>query len=441
MALKRNNTTRNGGGGRQNVVVELASVHTEGGNDPNFEKDYAIGYLLHDAFGKKAEYDDDGNPVTEIRFQVKKPDNYDPKKPAASIAKLNQDRGLWKKVVAGNHLIIENAYLDSRSDTVMARWLTPGSRDPFAGNEVCRINDSAKRAPSGNAFLTTVYKEKFQDNPDGGRSSYQYRISLDQESAKPVSSLEDFKAKVTQMFYDMSNEGVASRFAESGREFYQNNGDGRGHPRVYLRGVDVRDESGLYTDSVMVRLLWDNENKKSLSVEESIDAFLNDERNAELVGALSETHDENTYLEVIPAQVYKTGRDSLPSMKDRGGDDSARFPCPVLDAFGKETRDNDGRVSIGSGFAPGIVTLGRKDGGPWFAKSTFRTEMYGPISPLAEIITPELPAHFRDLFEQRAAARNEIMKNKNKPAPAKEEPAPDEAEEGLEFGAEPAPGM
>ncbi|MTH96199.1 hypothetical protein [Roseibium sp. RKSG952] len=451
MALRRNNTKRSGGGGRQNAVVELASIHTENGSDPNYEKDYAIGYLLHDAFGKTAEYDDQGNPVTEIRFQMKKPDHFDPKKPPASIAKLGQNKGLWKKVEVGSHLIIENAYLESRSDTVMAKWLISGSRDPYSGAEVCRVNDSAKRRPSGKAFLTTVYPETYYDRDNGSRVHAQYRVALDQENAKRVSSLDDFKAKVTQMFHDMSNEGVASRFPENGREFYQNNGDGRGTPHVYLRGIEMDDASGFYSDSARVSLIWDREKKSFQSVEESIDAFLKDKNNAAIVESLSDTHEENTYLEVIPAQVYKTGESSLPSMKKSGGDESVRFPCPVLDEFGKETRYEDGNLRVVRGFAPGFITLGRVNGdpeAPWFAKSTFRTEIYGPISPLEEVITPELPGHFRDLLEKRAAARSEIMKNKNKnkPAPTRDEPAIDEPAidetdpgEGLEFGAEMAP--
>lgn len=432
----------NGGFGSQNAVIELDSVQAQDkkGN-PNWEGDYAVGLLLHDAFGLKAEFDVDGNPTTEIRFKIRKPENINPDNPPPSIARLNVNDGLWRKCPEGSHLVLERAYMDERSNTVMAGWLTAAAREPYAGEGTVRINDTAAEVRSSTPFMVSVGHEGSRDMPDGEKKAYQRRMALYQENAVGFNGVDEFKAKAVELLTAMGDEAYAGRDAE-GDDFYKTNGDGRGTPFLILRGAEKFEEDGkegLTTAVGFVNVGWLKDGQRLQTPQEAVDAFVGNEKNAQLLDALANPEDgAGTYFDLIPAQEYITGRKSLPSQK-KGKDDARMFDSPILDEFGEPARDDEGNLRMGRGYAPGIMMLGRQDADArWFCKGTFRTHPYGPISPLGEIVTPGLPADLKDAFESRAQKRIDARKAK-KPAPVADEPEVPAADptEDMEFGAKP----
>lgn len=398
------------GGGSENVAVMIAEIHLADKTKKtiNVAEDYATAYLLEDAFGLKAEFkerdpnlseEEDheaGTPLTAVKIKMRAR-NLKGEHTPMEIWDLQVGKRKGAALPMGEYptVILENAWLDSRTNTVLVGWLTVAQRG---------YNETTTRALPG--VLTTVEKETYITTDGGERNYRQNRYVAMPSEARTFDGIESFTASAID-FLQPNPEAAA------------------GQPIATIRIVDndsVVDPSRA-TDIAVTTIYpaWDKEARTYASPEASVQAWLSNPKNADWVSYIEQSGSTPGYtFELIPGYRYNTGRDSLPSKRGKGMDDADSFRIPVEDRENGNSpiaKPNGDGFLMTSGYAQGTVMVRSKEtdaGIEWYATKTFRKSRFGAIYMRDELVTPNLPADVAASFEAAAVARGEqARKNLN----------------------------
>lgn len=382
------------GGGSESVAVQIAEVHLadQSKRTANPAEDYAIAYILEDAFGKKAEFDEKNSALTAIKLKMRPRPHLTGEYQPMEIFDLQVGKRKGSSAPMGEWptVILERAYLDNRTDTVMANWLHVVSRSNL---------DTLNRCISG---MVSVDAERY-NMKDNVREYYQDRHAAHPERAATFDDMDSFKA-------------AAADFLTRKTEY----GDGK--PMVMIRIVNNASfEAGKVPEIANKIIFATTHEEGGIRVpdagEDIVDRWVADEANAEWVSFINQAKSETDYtFELIPIYRYSTGKESLPSKKGKGRDDADDF------AVTKEDRDNgyapirknNGEPAVTSGFAAGSMIAKRQndtDAG-WYSIKTLRKTGFGPIFMRDELVTPNIPANVKAEFERLAKARGDALRNK-----------------------------
>ena len=394
----------------ENVAIQLTHINLNDPTNPNFKTDTATGLLLHNACGILAEFDNNGNPKTEIQFRIREPKSIKPGKFFPSIAKLTQQHDKWLPVPTGGIIILERAYLDKPTQSLSGGWLTVGARDQSTGLEACHISNT-----EGIPYLMCVEQQRYFERSDNQKDYFQFRILLDQTKALKFQGMDQFKSCAIEML-DQSQFPKTDLNAKEMKNF-TNNLEGRGVPGVVVRCADIGLENNRLSVQAFARRLelgWDAVHDRRKTPIESVEKFIDTMSNSDWIDEIEKSTTEEIHFELIPYQRFNTGYHSLPVNQTGGNvrDDSIPFDSPLISELGDLVINDKGKISMGAGYAPSILVLTRSgvsEEFQWNAKSSYRTNPTGPISPLSEVITPTLPDELKEVFEDRANERSEIM--------------------------------
>jgi len=411
MALNFKNLNGNRGGGSgggfsETIAIEFKEVQVKNARGATPEEDVLVGYLLHDTKIKGLQYttDAEGNPTCEVRVKVKdrKGKVQGKGKSALEIFDLPKRKDSHFPVQPGGVILLENAYFDDKAKVffddkpgaVMTTWLHVATRDPQSAFETAHVGLPVSVGPE---HMTRG------DNPEPRQFRY---VAI------------PFKAKQFQ---------GRDEFAAIVEEFLKEEPDnGGGRPCVSIRAIDRKDPSNSGETMIYMNFVpGENGAEGRMETgEEAVKRFLNDPRNAEWVGNIdvsgSEELDEEDniplkdkyFFEAIPMFRFKTGTKSLPSMNDRGRDDSEIFQIRD-EQDGQPVKRNDGKGWLmTSGFAVGTLAVGRKEdspNSPWFGKKTWVQNRFGEFYLRRELLTDNLPANVREYFQKKAQERGKLM--------------------------------
>lgn len=376
---KKNSSGNNRNFGSNNIPVVISEVVMADPNKVNADKDYAIGWLLAPFAGVEPTFDEHGNPTTSFKIKMSEKKNPAVERPEIYHLQEGKKIGIGAPVAAQSLVVLERAYLDRRSDMIVANWYKIAKRDLANTHEDC--------VTSG---LVSVdgYKE-FDGNVR------QSRYAAFPQYAETFKGVEDFKAK-------------GAKFLQHSEEM------GGGRPCFWVRVIDNESFTGPDAENTMVAASFyvgrDSEGN-DLSPEESIDALLNSSDETRVawksyIEASAEEDPQYTF-EIIPFQSFSTGLKSIEGKKKKNQDDSIAF------------RMEDGASS--TGFAMGSMITKRDPDKPdmltFFATDTYIINRFDPIFPREELITPNMQDHVRDyVFDKVQAAaqkRIENVKNRN----------------------------
>lgn len=377
MSLKKLQAKRTGGGGdrtpTENVAIKVVSYHVGDRREPNVDKDYFVGVLMHNALGMVAEFDENNNPITEVKVRLRAdPQQGKRKHSRAEIAHL-ESGDKRQKVFPGGIVQADRSFIDRDGfvNTAWIRGLVRREQDLQEGNAMVLAG-----------VMTSVQPER--KSKDG--QSFQYRFITDPYGAMKVSGVDELRGALTAALQD--NEWGPTGFI--------------------LRGIDT--ENVEERASVRWTRRWDSEAKALTSPEATVEEFF--EKNEAWVQHIAEASADSTEIfEVIPIIRVRTGRDSLPSMKydGKGGRDEA-------ESYRFVTQDEDGKPRTSYGWAISTMTLLRGEGEnkSWFATMTNPTSRGAVIFDDAELVTPtNLPEHTATALEQVATARRSAPEQRN----------------------------
>ena len=401
----------------ENIAIQLSQIHLNDPTQPNFENDFATGFLLHNACGITAEFDHNGNPQTEIQFRIREPEPNISEFFFPSIAKLTQQQDNWLPVPSGGIVILERAYFDKTTQSISGGWLAVGARDLSSGLEACQVSNS-----EGIPNLMCVEQQRYFVRANGQRDFYQHRISLDQTKALKFQGMDQFKSCAIEML-DQSNSPSSDLNANEQSSFNRNS-RGRGVPGVIIRCTDIGLEHNRLSVQSFARRLelgWDPTQKSRKDPVESVENFIYNLSNSDWMEEIEQSVTDAIHFELIPYQRFNTGFHNLPENQsgEHIRDDSIQYDSPLISELGDLVINDNNEVSMGAGYAPSIQVLtrsGKDDEFQWNVKTSYRTDPTGPISPLSEVITPTLPPEIKEIFEDRANERSEIMVEKLKNA-------------------------
>jgi len=374
MALNLKSIKKNSGGGntrsfgKWNIPVMIGAVHVADPKNRNIEEDYAEAYILAPFDDVVPQFADDGAPLTSFKLKM------NPKKAVKNrpeVFELQKGKRVGISQPTGEFpiIVLEKAYLDRRSETLVADWYTFAKRSYDNPNEACVTG----------AFVSVdPYKEN-----NGNVKQNRYAVFPDQ--AVTFSGLDDFKAK--------------------GAAFLQHNPElGGGRPCFWVRIVDndsVTDperESEIVMTSVY---LSRDEDGNELSAEQSIEKWLaaadEDEDRASWVEYIAASGSEAGYtFELIPFYSYSTGSKTIEAKQGKSQDDSVVF----------QIQEGDRKTS---GFGPGTIVAKRtgEDQNAFFATATFLSNIYSPRYPREEIPTDNLPEPVRKALMDKAQAASQ----------------------------------
>lgn len=391
-------TRKTSGGGSENVAVMIAEVHLadKSKRTANTAEDYAMAYLLEDGFGKKAEFikggEHDGAPQTLIKIKMRpdRPSKGEYAPPEILDLQVGKRKGAALPMGEWPTIILERAFLDSRTDTVMAQWYKVCKRDANEQNDWCLTG--------GN--LVSVERE-YYNLVNNERKYRQARYSVLPEKAEVFNDMASFKAAAAKALTERTDIGG-------------------GQPVALLRIVRNSSFEDKQVPEVITKMIYPArvegaEFVQYESGETSVEKWLStdDKEIQAYVGFINQAPEEPDYTyEIIPMWRYNTGSQSLPSVKEKGFDDAERFSIPDQDrtkGYALKMKDNgDGPLMV-AGFAVGSMMIKRNpvQDAKWYATSTFRKNGFGPIYRMDELVTPGLPAKAKALFEAQAAARGE----------------------------------
>jgi hypothetical protein len=442
-ASKRANNRGNGGSTFQpmeNILVQVKTVHEHDPKSPTPDKDYIEAYLMHDAGGITAEFDNDGNPLTLITARIDtnakgRYANPDPTKTPLEMWDLKPGRkkGTSDRMGQDGLVILEKAKKVGDRE-FQAAFLFTAQRNRASEKDMVIEN-----------VMTTVYPEKTRKLPDGTeRRGQERRIYITNEATK-VSTMAELRAAIAEKLEDDRAERPFAVIHVIGtkpedRTFVDDEGNTR--PRYPYEAL-----------SATVYPAWENEER--LSSEQAIDRWFTEPakskdgaliyqkdengdtitdangeplpelRNGEMVDIVTNyLGSEELMFEVIGGFTYGTGKNSLPSAKGRKSD-HWNFEMDWENRVTGETKaDRDtGKNYVMQGVAAAHMVLGRVEDenepgvyGPWYAQKTYTVRSYNPPVFLErELITPHTPKEVAELFveqaERRSKAKNEQFRN------------------------------
>src|SRR3546814_13957673 len=85
----------------EDVAIKVVSYSVADPKNPDVSKDFFTGVLMHDALGMQAEFDADGNPLTEVKVRLR-PDNQQRKHARADGAQMQNGDKPQKVHPGGN---------------------------------------------------------------------------------------------------------------------------------------------------------------------------------------------------------------------------------------------------------------------------------------------------------------------------------------------------
>lgn len=402
------NASRNRKGGstagkytpRENVAVQVALVHSTDPKTPTPADDYIEAFLLHDAYGLKAEFDGDGVPLTSIKAKVdletkgRYYEGQDPTKQPTEMWDLGKGRrkGTGAKIGDNPTVILEKSRLNKQTNEVEVSFITIGQRDQNSEFELVIEN-----------VMAIVYDEK--TNPENGHKKQARNIFLVEEAVE-VNSMDTLKAAILSKLEDNRADRSFAMIHLVGREVQpivsEKDEDGNTQPQYPYQAISYR-----------VSLGYDSENKVSLEPAASVEAWFADEQNADDIATIEICLDpeQKMMVEVIGGFSYPTGKNSLPSAKGRMSDHlSFQAPWENPETGAKGVDRTTGNPYVMQGVARGHMVLGRVDGedgpGNWYAKDTFVTRSFDPlIYRDRELITKNTPPEIAAVFEAQATRR------------------------------------
>ncbi len=444
-ASKKSANRGNGGGNfvpMENLLVELKAVYEADPKKPTPDKDYIEAYLLYDACGIKAEFEDDtideatgekipGAPKTIITARIDpntkgRYGNPDPAKTPLEMwdLKLGRKKGTSGKMGESALIVLEKAKKVGDNEFEVG-FLYAAQRDRNSETDLVIEN-----------VFAMVGEEGERTKRDGTVAKFQERKMYLAEEATLVTNMDELRAAVVDKLTDTRAERPFAMIHVVGTEAADRvvkNEDGSETPRYPYEARSA---------SVFLRY----ENEEQLSAEESFDRWFTDisttrdgkpvyerDENNEIVkdadgkpvaelrhGEMIEIinnylGEEGLMFEVIGGFTYNTGKNSLPSARGRMSD-HYNFQMDWenretgLTAVNKET----GKNYTMQGLTQSHMVLGRVEDnetpgtyGPWYAQKTFTTRSYNPAIFLErEIITPNTPAPVAALFVEQAERRS-----------------------------------
>lgn len=383
--VKKSGFGGNGGGNRENIAIEFKSVDVVDQKKATPAEDVINGYLLHDALGLRAEFDDEGNPITEVRVRVndKRKSKLTGEFAPLEAYDLPRKKGNSQATHPGGVVVCENCFLEERTGTIVTGWLSVASRNPAQALETAHTG-----------LPVTVENERYSEVEEGGQKVRKYRQNrylAIVDKAATFGSLEQFKANA-ELF--LKEEPAA----------------GGGRPGFWVRLIDQNDPSQVV--QATITMTWDRDNQRMNSAQEVVDAWLADPDNAQwasFVNAAGTPDGDGYVFEQIPFFRFSTGAMSLPSKSTKGRDDAENFRIRAVDDEGNEiSRRDNGDPVMTNGFGVGIMVVRRQEDSEsanWFATRTFIQDRFGKIYARKELVTPNLPANIAALFEDRATER------------------------------------
>src|SRR3546814_1210772 len=111
----------------EDVAIKVVSFSVAEPKNPDVGKDYFTGVLMHDALGMQADFDADGNPLTEVKVRLR-PDNQQRKHARAEVAQM-QNGDKRQKVHPGGIIQADRSYVD-RDGFVNTAWVRGLVRKP-----------------------------------------------------------------------------------------------------------------------------------------------------------------------------------------------------------------------------------------------------------------------------------------------------------------------
>lgn len=440
MAFKVTNSRARGNGGNftasETVAIRVKSVHTAG-KVANYDEDYFIGTLLHNAIGIDVDSSRDPEtwvPTKEVKVRMKKP-NFAFTADNAPYAVIDLHEGEAKgnaKPMGKNPIVIlERAYVDAQTGDVVSGWMHIGAnhapenplQDTLSGllsyvhaNAWCQVFEEGKKKDRNTG------EEKPAQRRQMFLTDYAVRVGAEGD----VSSLDNFIAKTAQWLVPNPEMGG-------------------GHPSVVLRIASI-------SDPAIVDTTWISPSRDAEGNPEAPEVTLTkwlDEQYAADETAEKESNwktfisnidsEPDFVIEMIPVWQFNTGSKSIPSVKaaagKKGTPDHENFQSYIVEPNGEAAVKDDGSLIKGALITQGHMFIRRKFDGreqswrPWSASQTtsvkgLRSEFHH-ITDLPTIVTPdELVARFKGLAEKRSQIAKQVYDASK--APAAEEGKPDD---------------
>lgn len=369
----------------ETVIYQTVEYHISDpkGMKPDSKSDYIVGRLMRNALGLVAEFDENNNPLTEVKIMLRDAPEQTGTFKRPEVLDIKKGKGTSKAMPVNSVGAAESCFL--KNGVIQARWLSrhypeynPTFHFPLYG-VMASVRPQGKR------------------ETDDGVKYYQNRYVMAVEGARAFTGgVEGFKAAAIE----------AMRYITEDLQY-------PGVPGFVLRAAET--DTGVAASKEFLRG-YDREKQAPISAEETVERFLNpspdDDFTNALLGNLAEEA-PNAYWEVIPMVRIDTGLFSLPASRV----DNAR-------SNGKEVSDTDlHRYTDASDYAyasddrteyafvESDVQVERKPGddginhGKWYSTGTKPTKNKGLKFAQAEVLTPELPPELVTLFMENAAAR------------------------------------
>jgi len=340
----------------ERVVLEVKEVRALHPDDPTSNAVELVGHVLTPVRGVAVTMGEHGKSKEEVRVGLRMGGK------AFDLRQLGQ--GGSRPLRSGSTVLLKGAILDPESGNLVATL-------------AARVNDGTGHETTFISYPVTIDPPH---RPRGSDTWYQRTRVLMPDDARTFGSLEEF-AKLAEEMLSQDMGGLARVTV---RCFRKDN------------PVDVmtwsisqeRDKDWAYKNAAEVIT-------KAL-MEPRMETFV---RNVDQFGA-----DENYFFEILPSHVFRSSRTAA----------TGTSGVPALEARSAEyeiTEEGDKRFS---GYADGVMTVRPPDE---FVRTVStvveRLEPNGPIYPMGEVITNNLPAQVAALYNERAEQRgSDAWKNK-----------------------------
>lgn len=363
------------------IAILTDQLHAVG----DWNCDYGTGYLLHDSFGLKAEFER-GFPTREIRFKMKRPDarRIQNVRIVPSIKQLTENSGNWKAVPQFSVILLHGVHVDRKQGYLVANWISVAKR---TGDENKSLLIGIE-PDSGTPALITVEPERFSKKTDRFN---QRRLRFAPELAVHIKNPDDLFPKISDCLkrWDIPNE---------------ENEYGHGNGCILLRHLEI-DGNLLFIDTMRLEL---HKNESVESIVENFDSFQSSGDWKEAI----DSQNDWSYVDLIPYQRYFTHNSSMSAESGRE-DESWNYSIPDLNGDDSQIHTKNGYKLTG-GLAQGVMAVRRtNETKNWMVRASFVIDKSVDYQVKAEIITPDLPQVFRDRFMKRQEIRREIMEQEN----------------------------
>lgn len=399
---------------REGVVFQIKDYFLVDPNKrtPNAD-DYIEAYLMRDALGIEAKFDDAGTAQTIVKIKLAKPKEGDTSKERRpTLIDFHNGKGPLGKPMPANSIgKADGCYYDQKTGFIISNWM----------NRKFPNFDVNANWPLTNVMASV--RGEYMREHDGQKNYSQARIVVLPEYSQVVTDVATFRAAAIAAVDSLRAQDEASI-------------DYPGVLGFVLRGVNV---VTLERAAVEVYSFWNKALERNPTSEELVDGWLAGEEGQGWVSEVINGADKaNQILEVFPATRIDTGLQSLPSSqkanaitnrqtvdeyKDHRFDDSARYRFQPKSETNKYPRTGFAKSDV---FVQRDKVQGSDEFKRWYAIGAEPISQQPELFDLAEVPSPKLPA---DLIERlREAAREHSAR----PAGAPEQEQAPEA--GTNYG-------